>query len=125
MVVTVPFSTGLTPLANAAAGQIRFNTTTNQMEMFDGHNWTQVATVTSKYELVLDEGKVYGARYHTIAPLGAEALWNEMMEWMVTTFGPTPADGVWTPGSRWYANNAKFWFRNTKDRDWFVLRWSV
>lgn len=33
-------------------------------------------------------------------------------------------DGVWTPDQRWYANNAKFWFRNPKDRDWFVLRCS-
>jgi hypothetical protein len=46
------------------------------------------------------------------------------MEWMVNSFGPTHKDGVWTPNQRWYANNAKFWFRDAKDRDWFVLRWS-
>jgi hypothetical protein len=47
-----------------------------------------------------------------------------MMEWMINTFGPSAVDGVWTPGMRWYANGAKFWFRNQKDLDWFVLRWS-
>lgn len=71
----------------------------------------------------LDEGRVYGARYLTVHPNNG-ARWNEMMEWMVETFGPTAHDGVWTPNMRWYANNAKFWFRNAKDRDWFILKWS-
>lgn len=75
------------------------------------------------HELELDEGRVYGARYLTVHPNNSHH-WNEMMAWMVHTFGPTAHDGVWTPGMRWYANNAKFWFRNQKDRDWFVLRWS-
>ena len=76
-----------------------------------------------EYKLELDEGRVYGSRYLTVHPSNGSA-WNEMMAWMVETFGPTAHDGVWTPGMRWYANNAKFWFRNQKDRDWFVLRWS-
>jgi len=75
------------------------------------------------HELELDEGRVYGARYLTVHPNNGWH-WNEMMEWTVEQFGPTAHDGVWTPGMRWYANNAKFWFRNPKDRDWFVLRWS-
>jgi hypothetical protein len=65
-----------------------------------------------------------GARYLTVAPMNAEGQWSDMIEWMVTTFGPTDKEGVWTPGQRWYVNNAKFWFRDQKDRDWFVLRWS-
>ncbi len=76
-----------------------------------------------EYKLELDEGRVYGSRYLTVHPSNGSA-WNEMMAWMVETFGPTAHDGVWTPGMRWYANNAKFWFRNQKDRDWFVLKWS-
>ena len=71
----------------------------------------------------LSEGRVYGARYLTVHPNNS-TQWNEMMAWMVETFGPSAHDGVWTPSMRWYANNAKFWFRNQKDRDWFVLRWS-
>jgi hypothetical protein len=75
------------------------------------------------HELTLSEGRVYGARYLTVHPNNG-AHWNEMMEWMVETFGPSSDDGVWTPSMRWYANNSKFWFREAKDRDWFVLRWS-
>ena len=75
------------------------------------------------HELELDEGRVYGSRYLTVHPTNG-GHWNEMMEWTVDTFGPTAHDGVWTPNMRWYANNAKFWFKNKKDRDWFVLRWS-
>jgi hypothetical protein len=70
------------------------------------------------------EGRVYGARYLTVHP-GNSWQWNEMMDWMVTTFGPSAHDGVWTPGMRWYANNAKFWFRNQKDLEWFVMRWGA
>jgi len=73
--------------------------------------------------LEVSEGRVYGARYLTVHPSNGDK-WNEMMAWMIETFGPSAYDGVWTPGMRWYANNAKFWFRNKKDLAWFMLRWS-
>lgn len=76
-----------------------------------------------EYKLELSEGRVYGARYLTVHPTNGWH-WNEMMEWMVTTFGPTAHDGVWTPSMRWYANNAKFWFRHEKDLTLFLLKWS-
>jgi hypothetical protein len=75
------------------------------------------------HELELNEGRVYGARYLTVHPSNSWH-WNDMMAWMVDTFGPTAHDGVWTPSMRWYANNAKFWFRNESDQLLFVLRWS-
>lgn len=82
----------------------------------------------------LTEGRVFGARYYTVKPeFGREQFgwepgwynqhWNDMTAWCVETYGPTPEDGVWTPNSRWYANNAKFWFRNEVDRTLFVLKW--
>jgi hypothetical protein len=49
--------------------------------------------------------------------------WAAMMSWMVETFGSTAKDGVWTPEQRWYANNAKFWFRNEQDMLLFLLKW--
>jgi hypothetical protein len=76
------------------------------------------------FYLEYSKGKVYGQEYLTVAPMNAEGRWSDMMEWMVNSFGPTHKDGAWTPNQRWYVNNAKFWFRDQKDRDWFVLRWS-
>lgn len=76
------------------------------------------------------EGRVFGARYYTVEPIFSWALgwgnrdWNDMVAWCVSTFGPTPQDGIWTPGSRWYVNNAKFWFRKEEDKMLFILRWS-
>lgn len=76
------------------------------------------------------EGRVFGARYYTVSPKFDKISgwynqqWNDMMSWCVDIFGPTPKDGVWTPGARWYANNAKFWFRNEQDRTAFLLRWT-
>ena len=76
------------------------------------------------FYLEYSKGTVFGHEYLTVAPMNAEGQWSDMMEWMIKTFGPTAKDGVWTADQRWYANNAKFWFRDQKDRDWFVLRWS-
>jgi len=80
-------------------------------------------TTMGWHELAIGEGRVYGSRYLTVHPSNGSA-WNEMMSWMIKTFGPTAHDGVWTPDMRWYANNAKFWFREEKDLTMFLLKWS-
>jgi hypothetical protein len=80
--------------------------------------------------LVLSEGKVYGARYYCVEPVGGN--WREMEDWCIQTCGETTGS-IWAeevnkvtpaPGERWYANNRKFWFRHEKDRTLFILRWS-
>jgi hypothetical protein len=91
--------------------------------------------VSTKMELEIDEGRVYGARYHTVKPLfTAHAAtwfrdeWKELEDWCEQTFGPTGY--IWgerVPPQychRWYVNDSKFWFREKKDLEWFVLRWS-
>lgn len=77
------------------------------------------------------QGQVFGVRYWTVHPVMEPSWvyehqrhWDSMISWMVETFGPTAHDGVWTPNQRWYANNAKFWFRDEKDLLVFLLRWS-
>jgi hypothetical protein len=79
-------------------------------------------------DLVLSEGTVYGSRYYTVTPVGGN--WREMELWCGESFGPGSTE-IWqhdmskapAPELRWYMNNSKFWFRNEKDRDWFILRW--
>jgi hypothetical protein len=84
-------------------------------------------------ELILSTGTIYGEPYLTVEPkgyqwrMGDSPVWDEMLEWVIKTFGPcehTNGPGVWTPHQRWYANNAKFWFKNEEDQLMFVLRWS-
>jgi hypothetical protein len=87
-------------------------------------------------ELELDEGRVYGARYYTAKPMfnahiktrfGEE--WRAMEDWCRETFGR--AGSVWEVyeiqvpliAHRWYVNNSKFWFREKKDLEWFLLKW--
>jgi len=76
------------------------------------------------------EGRVFGARYYTVEPkfdfwsVKVPERWDDMMKWCLDTFGSTPSDGIWTPSARWYANNAKFWFRKEEDKMLFLLRWS-
>lgn len=80
------------------------------------------------HQLILSEGKVYGARYFCVEPVGGN--WADMEMWCHGTYGETSS--LWQetkrlspePLKRWYMNNRKFWFREEKDRDWFILRWN-
>lgn len=77
-------------------------------------------------EIVLSEGKVYGARYYTAEPVGGN--WREMEAWCIEHFGIV-GEHIWgekaapEPAQRWYMNNRKFWFRDEHDRMIFVLKW--
>lgn len=77
-------------------------------------------------DMVLNEGTVYGSRYYTVEPIGGN--WLEMEKWCGEVFGEG-SRALWgektapEPARRWYANNRKFWFKNEKDRDWFLVMW--
>jgi hypothetical protein len=80
---------------------------------------------------MLSEGTVFGEKYYTVdpdikayEPFWYYQDWHDMELWCKKTFGDTPKDGVWTPSSRWYMNNSKFWFKEEADRIMFILRWS-
>ena len=118
-----PLTSTVKRALNAASGQVRYNIDTHQMEAYNGTHW-QAVSDTFEYKLETSSGTVYGSKYYIAEPINAGNKWDDMMTWMVSTFGPSADDGVWTPDMRWYANNAKFWFKNKKDLDWFVLRWS-
>ncbi len=79
-------------------------------------------------ELIYSEGTVYGSRYYCVQPVGGN--WLDMEVWCLDTFGETGS--LWNetknltpqPLQRWYMNNRKFWFKEQKDRDWFILKWN-
>lgn len=84
-------------------------------------------------ELIVSKGTVFGLDYHVIKPTwdiseyrfgGHNPHWDSMIAWTIDKFGPTPKDGVWTAGARWYVNNARFYFQEQKDLLVFILRWS-
>jgi hypothetical protein len=86
------------------------------------------------HEMKISTGTVYDQTYHTVKPPSRfltptpdgwyDKLWADMEDWCTETFGDTPKDGVWTPDSRWYMNNRKFWFKDEADLLLFTLRWS-
>ena len=75
-------------------------------------------------DLVLSEGRVYGSRYYCVEPVGGN--WMEMESWCLNTYGNCGSawDKTTEPNSRWYMNDRKFWFREEKDRNWFIMKWS-
>ena len=92
--------------------------------------------VILEFQLIYDTNTVYGKRYYTVQPQWVpdrngfySQEWNDMLAWCIETFGPIKSR-IWgenpipEPMERWYVNNAKFWFRDQKDRDWFTLRWA-
>jgi hypothetical protein len=67
-------------------------------------------------------GTVYGQPYLTVTPRNAEGKWYDMVTWMNNTFGPSP--DLREAKAGWYVDSGKFWFRDARDRDWFVLKWA-
>lgn len=76
-------------------------------------------------DLVLSEGQVYGRIYLCVEPVGGN--WMEMETWCLDTYGNCGSawdkDKAPEPNARWYMNDRRFWFRNQKDRDWFIVKW--
>ena len=70
--------------------------------------------------------QVYGTDYHQITPIVSGGEWQDMIKWVLETFGACSHErgpGVWTPDQPWYANNGKFLFKDIEDCEWFLLRW--
>ncbi len=72
-------------------------------------------------QLIIDTGTVFGEEYWSVEPVGGD--WLAIMEWCHKTYG-NHSDPRKEPGGRWYTESRKIWFREQKDRDWFVLRWN-
>jgi len=74
-----------------------------------------------KMSLILDEGRVHGARYYQVKPVFAD--WMVLEKWAIKTYGPV--SNIWeTNCGRWYMNDSMFWFRNESDRTMFLLKWA-
>jgi hypothetical protein len=76
-------------------------------------------------ELKLSEGRVHGARYYCVEPIGGN--WRDMETWCLDAYGD--CGSVWDlvkapePNARWYMNDRRVWFREEKDRLMFILKW--
>lgn len=83
--------------------------------------------VLDEYTLEYEIAEHFNTKFYVVKPRGMlgnkDFGWDDMLEWCIKTFGPS--QGVWDSSKeRWYCNNARFYFRNKKDRDWFVVRFS-
>ena len=88
--------------------------------------WEDIYKEKAVEDLILSEGKVFGATYYCVEPVGGN--WRAMSAWCRKSFGD-PAEVwkahefIWPDCGRWYENDRRFWFRNERDRDWFIIRW--
>lgn len=89
--------------------------------------WTHLSTLLKDVlhkdmaRLIISTGTVFGQEYHSVEPVGGD--WVGIIEWCYTTYGD-PSDPKFEAGGRWYTERRTIWFRDQKDRDWFVLRWN-
>jgi hypothetical protein len=107
-----------------------------QMQKDIDYNILSSLGISLDFQLIYDTNTVYGKRYYSVKPewvpdrtYGYNQDWQDMLAWCIEVFGPSKSS-IWgenpipEPMERWYVNNAKFWFRDQKDRDWFTLRWA-
>lgn len=83
--------------------------------------WAAIRSITYN-----GTGHIYDEPYHQVTPIVSNGEWSKMISWCVETYGVCSHEkgpGVWTPSQRWYANNSRFWFKDKKDCEWFLLRW--
>jgi len=74
-----------------------------------------------KMSLILDTGRIYGAKYYTVQLVFGN--WKVLEAWARVTYGEP--SGVWDAEcGRWYMNDSKFWFRKESDLTMFILKWA-
>ncbi len=120
----IPFTT--TRPMTASAGELRYNTTTQRMEVYDGKVW-QIADeiYDTKIELHTGNEKFGDCEYWVqanVPGLFSERRYKnlEIEAWVEQTYGPKSDWGY----GRWTAADSRYWFKEEKDRDWFVLKWT-
>lgn len=112
-------------------GSVRI-TDNYDVQIYNGNNWVQVSAVhidsdidghslVTGYELFGECGYWVAVEYagsweYKLRTNTAMEIWNER------TFGPR---APWGHDGRYSAANAKYYFKEKGDRDWFVMRWSV
>lgn len=89
------------------------------------HTWESLPARPVE-NLILTEGRVHGAKYYCVEPVGGN--WREMEAWCFKQFGDVGSSIGWQESKnpkchRWYMNNRKFWFRNEQDQLMFVMKW--
>ena len=123
---SIPLITSARPPA-PAAGQIRMNTTANQMEAFDGTSWIAIDGNVGPSKLKIAIGKEKFGDCHYWVQVTVPGLFSERLEknleidaWVEKTYG---SKSTWGYG-RWTGADGRYWFKEEKDRDWFILRWT-
>jgi hypothetical protein len=113
--------------SSASTGDLRFNADTKNMELYDGKSWTIVVDelYEAKLEITTGEEK-FGDCYYWVQ-VNAPGLFSErrqknldIHEWVVTTYGPSSEWGY----GRWCSSDERYWFKEEKDRSWFILKWT-
>ena len=122
----LPLGAGPRPVS-PAVGQIRLNTTTSDIETYDGTQWVvTVGGLGSKLEITIGKEKFGECEYWVeVVPGGLFSDRRqkniEIDEWVVATYGPKSDWGY----GRWCAADGRYWFKKEADRDWFVVKWSA
>ena len=123
---SIPLTTSPRPVT-ARVGELRFNVTTDHMEIYDGTNWNVITEPSNSSKLKIAIGKEKFGDCHYWVQVTVPGLFSERREknleideWVEKTYGPK---STWGYG-RWTGADERYWFKEEKDRDWFILRWT-
>jgi hypothetical protein len=111
---------------HAVAGQVRYDTSTNQVQMWDGSQWVQVTNnsmVWDQKKLTCEDLKFGNLWFYKVVAEGYD--FDELNEWCNQTFGPPRTDQKGTALHKWFISGGDFYFHEEKHRSWFVLKWTA
>ena len=108
-----------------ATGSIRFDTSTCQVNIYDGSNWVPVtgSTIIMDKQLITEELTFGSTTFYTVEAKNYD--WDELYIWARETFG-RPRDGTRvgeTLNGKWFISGGTFYFDEQKHRDWFLVKW--
>lgn len=115
---------GTNPIAPIAIGSVRYDTTSNQVEIWDGSQWIQVTSDTRMWnerKLTCEDLRFGDLWFYKVVAEGYD--FDELNEWCNQTFGPPRTDKS-NHTHKWFISGGDFYFHEEKLRTWFVLKWS-
>lgn len=116
--------TDLSTISAPAAGTVRYNTTTNTVETYDGSVWVTISSSgkTLDKKLICEDLRFGSSIFYKIIAEGYD--WDEINQWCNETFGP-PRTGPSGNAHKWFISGGDIFFHEEKHREWFILKWSA
>jgi hypothetical protein len=107
-----------------AIGQVRFDTSVNQVQTWDGNRWVVITDGMGFEKKIVCEDLTFGSMtFYKVVTEGYD--FDELNEWCNQTFGPPRTGPDPKNIHKWFISGGEIYFDEAKHREWFILKWSA